>query len=105
MRSATTYQYFLDDDFTIIQEEFNKAKGLSVETADDVCTYQGWVERKRRVKRGEKSVKFQSSKPYAQPLYRNGAPKLDDKGKQMFGKYHKQFNLFHYKQTEPLTLS
>ena len=78
MRSATTYQYFLDDDFTIIQEEFNKAKGLSVETAGDVCTYQGWVERKRRVKRGEKSVKFQSSKPYAQPLYRNGAPKFNN---------------------------
>ena len=54
---------------------------------------------------GEKSVKFQSSKPYAQPFIRNGAPELDDKGKQMFGKYHKQFNLFHYEQTEPLTLS
>ena len=93
MKSATTYQYFLDDDFNIIQDErFNNEKGLSVETADDVCTYQGWIERKRRVKRGERSVKFQSSKPYAQPFIRNGAPKLDDKGKQMFGKYHKQFN-------------
>ena len=43
MRSATTYAYFLDDDFNIIKERFDNEKGLSVSNAEDVCTYQGWM--------------------------------------------------------------
>lgn len=105
MRSATTYAYFLDDDFNIIKERFDNEKGLSVSNAEDVCTYQGWMERKRKVKRGEKSIKFETSKSYAQPIYKEGAPDFDENGKRKFGKYHKRFALFHYEQTEPLTLS
>jgi len=105
MKSPKTYERFIEDDFNIIQEEFNKEKELSVETADDFSTYIGWKERNRKVRRGEKGVKVQSSKAYPQPLFSMGHPRLNEKGKQVFAKYQKEFCLFHYEQTEPLTLS
>jgi hypothetical protein len=104
MKSAKTYERFIDDDFNIIKDEFYKLKGLSVETTDDFCTYDGWMDRKRKVKRGEKSLKVLTSQSYPQPLFYYGAPKTDEKGKILFAKYPKEFALFHLEQTEPLTL-
>ena len=104
MKSQKTYERFIEDDFNIIQEEFNKEKGLSVKTADDFSTYIGWKERNRKVKRGEKAVRVQSSQAYPQPLFSMGHPRLDEKGNQVFAKYQKDFFLFHYAQTNPLTL-
>lgn len=102
MRRQKTYQSFIGDDLDLIKNEFG-GNGYSVDKEDDFSTYDGWKDKNRRVKRGEKATIVVGSKPYSQPLWRDGAPVLDEKGNRAFGKFPPKFALFHIKQTECLT--
>ncbi len=100
--STKNYEKFITDDFSKIHDEFS-AKGYSIHSADDFSTYVGWKEKGRKVKRGEKGVKFESSNDYAQPLFSYDAPVIDPKtGKQQFYKGKKSYTLFALEQTELL---
>lgn len=96
-----TYLKFIDDDFEDIKEEFEKL-GMQVVEEKDFCTYDGWKERGRKVKRGSKGLTLQTSNAYSQPLWRNGYPLYDESGKRRFAKFNKSFCLFHIEQTEEL---
>lgn len=102
MKRQKTYQSFISDDLDLIKKEFS-GNGFTIDTEDDFSTYDGWKEMNRKVKRGEKATIVVGSKPYSQPLWRDGAPILDEKRKQVFGKFPPRFALFHRKQTECLT--
>ena len=99
---SNTYSKFVSDDFDIIKEEFEKL-GLEVISDDDFCTYQGWKEKGRKVKVGEKGLKLCSSNYFPQPVFHYGTPVYDEKThKQKFSSYQKSYVLFHYDQTKQL---
>ena len=102
MKRQKTYQSFISDDIDLIKEQFS-VNGYTIDKEDDFSTYDGWKEKNRKVKRGEKATIVVGSKPYPQPLWRYGAPILNAKGKQEFGKFPPKFALFHKEQTECLT--
>lgn len=99
MEKQTNYEKFIIDDFNIIANEFNK-KGYSVNDTSDFGTYKVWMEKGRKVKRGNKGLKLESSKPYAKPFYHYNSPMTDDKGKKVYRYCKKTFVLFHKEQTE-----
>ena len=105
MKAAKNYGSFINDELPLIKEQFMEEKGLEVESGKDICTYIGWQERGRKVKIGETAVKVEGEKLYSVPLFNQGAPVLDEKGRQRFTKLEKGWCLFHIKQTEDLTLS
>ena len=105
MKAAKNYGYFINDELPLIKEHFKKEKGLEVASGEDICTYIGWKERGRKVKRGEKAVKVQSEKLYSVPLFYQGGPVLDEKGRQCFAKLEKGWCLFHKEQTGELPIS
>ena len=49
------YTKFSNEELDDIKIEFD-AFGYSVNDTDDFCTYKGWLERGRKVKRGEKGL-------------------------------------------------
>ena len=100
-KSPKTYEKFINDDWEIIKDEFEK-QGYPVRSGDDFTTYVGWKERDRVVKRGEVATHFKTTQKYSHPVFRYGGIVRDEKGKQQFHKYHHDFNLFHRNQTEPL---
>ena len=65
------YTKFSNEELDDIKIEFD-AFGYPVNDADDFCTYKGWLERGRRVKRGEKGLKTESSHIYSKPLFNYG---------------------------------
>tara|TARA_X000001382_G_scaffold120649_1_gene102332 strand:+ start:202 stop:513 length:312 start_codon:yes stop_codon:yes gene_type:complete len=99
MEKRTNYEKFIIDDFNIIADEFNK-KGYSVRDTTDFETYKGWMEQGRKVKTGNRGLKFESSKPYAKPFYHYNSPMTDDKGRRVYRYCKKTFVLFHKEQTE-----
>lgn len=101
MSITKTYERFAFDDFNQIQEEF-KRNGFEVNAEDDFCTYQGWKEKGRKVRRGSTGIKIASSNSYSQPLFRMGHPLYDEEGKRKFAFYPKSFVLFHREQTKEL---
>ena len=100
-KNAVTYEKFIQDDFHFIQQEFYDF-GFDVIHPDEIDTYDGWMIRGRRVKRGEKGLKLDTPNAYSQPLYQNGSPQIDEKGNRKFAKWSKRFCLFHFYQTEKL---
>ena len=105
MKAAKNYGYFINDELSLIKEYFLNEKGLEVAGGEDICTYIGWKERGRKVKRGEKAVKVKTKNLYSVPLFDQGAPVLDEKGRQCFAKLGKVWCLFHKEQTGELPLS
>ena len=99
MHPQVNYEKFIHDDFSIIQDEFDK-KGDSVRDATDFATYQGWIEKGRKVKRGNKGLKLESTKTYPKPFYDHKSPMLDAKGRPVYRYCKKSFILFHKEQTE-----
>ncbi len=99
METAVNYEKFINDDFSIIQDEFNK-EGYAVKDATDFATYKGWLDKGRKVKRGNKGLRFETSKTYPKPFYEGYVPKLDAKGRQYYRHCKKSFVLFHKEQTE-----
>ncbi len=100
-KSPITYEKFINDDYEIIKDEFEK-QGYPVSSEDDFTTYVGWKERDRNVKRGEVATHFTTSQKYSHPVFRHGGLVRDVKGKQLFHRYNHNFNLYHRNQTEPL---
>ena len=102
MNYARRYERFISDEALKIERVFSE-HGYQVEDESDNATYDGWIDKGRKVKTGEKGVKVISSKPQAKPLYAGSSPIVDKKtGKQKFACYPISFVLFHVKQTEPL---
>lgn len=101
MKQQHIYEKFIADDFQQIKEAF-KAKGFDVVSAEDFCTYQGWLDKGRKVKNGKTALKLVSSKPYPKPIYVNRAPQLDDRGRTRFGNYYRGWSLFHKEETIPI---
>lgn len=97
------YTKFINAELNDIKIEFD-AFGYEVNDVDDFCTYKGWLERGRKVKRGEKGLPIESSLSYAKPLYRYGTPVIDAKtGKQKFYRGTQRFVLFAIQQTEEIS--
>ena len=96
--SSLTYQRFVHDELTKINQEFNQI-GYKVHHEDDINTYKGWQVEGRKVKTGEKGLKLTSNKKYTQPIFNCGSL-VYEKGKQVFAKFPKTYVLFHVEQTE-----
>ena len=97
------YTKFSNEELDDIKIEFD-AFGYSVNDTDDFCTYKGWLERGRKVKRGEKGLNMESSHIYSKPLFEYGQPMVDAKtGKQKFYKGTQRFVLFAIQQTQELS--
>ena len=102
MKPSTNYEKFISDDFSLIQDCF-KEQGYSITNATDFSTYQGWIDKGRKVKCGEKAVVIETTNAYAHPVFRNGTQIYDARtGKKQFRRYHKSFALFHKNQTKCL---
>ena len=54
MKPSTNYEKFIADDFSLIQDCFEE-QGYSITNATDFSTYQGWIDKGRKVKCGEKA--------------------------------------------------
>ena len=99
------YAKFSNEELEDIKIEFD-AFGYPVNDINDFCTYRGWLEKGRKVKRGEKGLKIESSHIYSKPLYLDGTPVIDKKtGKQKFYKGTQRFVLFAIQQTEELSVA
>ena len=102
MKPSTNYEKFITDDFLLIQDCFEE-QGYSITNATDFSTYQGWIDKGRKVKRGEKAIIIESTNAYAQPVFLNGEQVYNDRtGRKQFRRYHKSFALFHKNQTKCL---
>lgn len=100
MRPKSNYEKFIVDDFCYIKEEFSK-NGFAVKDASDFATYKGWMDKGRKVVRGNKGLKLESRKSYPKPFfYGDGEPRLDGKGRRFYRYCKKSFVLFHKEQTE-----
>jgi len=53
MKRQKTYQSFISDDLDLVKDAFTEY-GYSIQTEEDFSTYDGWNDRNRKVKRGEK---------------------------------------------------
>ncbi len=95
---SLTYQRFVHDELTKINQEFNQI-GYKVHHEDDINTYKGWKDEGRKVKTGEKGLKLTSHNRYIQPIINNGS-RVYQNGKQAFAKFNKTYVLFHFEQTE-----
>lgn len=102
MKRQKTYHSFIGEDLDLVKDAFTEY-GYSIQTEEDVSTYDGWKDKNRRVKRGEKAVKVVGSKPLSQPRYRNGYPIINEDGTKAFAKFPPTFFLFAKEQTECLT--
>jgi hypothetical protein len=102
MEPKSNYEKFINDDFSIIREEFNK-RGYEVKDASDFSTYKGWLEKGRKVARGNKGLRLESRKTYPKPYFDDGAPRLDAEGRQYYRHCKKSFVLFHKEQTETVS--
>ena len=99
------YTKFSNEELDDIKIEFD-AFGYPVNDVEDFCTYKGWLSKGRKVKKGEKGLKIESSHIYSKPLFHCGSPMLDAKtGRQKFYKGTQTFVLFAVQQTEELTKS
>lgn len=98
MKREQNYQQFIEDDFSRIKESFNIID-LVVRSPQDVGTYDLWIERGRKVKRGEEATRIGSTHYYPVPLWSNGERITNEYGVQKFGKYKTSWCLFHKKQT------
>ena len=98
------YTKFSTEELDDIKLEFDNF-GYCINDTDDFCTYRGWKERGRKVKRGEKGLKIESSRIYSKPLFNNGAPIMDSKtGRQKFYKGKQRFVLFAIQQTDEVAM-
>lgn len=99
------YTRFCEEELDTIKKEFNDF-GFNVSDADEFSTYRGWMQKGRKVKRGEKGLKIETNHLYAKPLFHYGAPVIDKKtGKQKFYKGTQRFVLFAIQQTEELSVA
>lgn len=102
MKPSINYEKFITDDFLLIQNCF-KEQGYTIENATDFSTYQGWIDKGRKVKRGETAVIIESTNAYPHPVFLNGAQVYDkNTGRKQFRRYRKKFVLFHKEQTKTL---
>ena len=102
MKPSTNYEKFITDDFSLIQDCFEE-QGYSITNATDFSTYQGWIDKGRKVKCGEKAVVIETTQAYAHPIFRNGTQVYDERtGRKVIRRYHKSFALFHKNQTKCL---
>lgn len=99
MKREKHYNKLIRDDLQMIIKEFADI-GKTIETEEDVGTYDLWIERGRRVIRNETALNISSSRTYSSPIYFSGKTILDDNGKAKFGKYHQHWCLFSKDQTE-----
>ena len=99
--TSKTYSSFISDDFEFIKNEFEN-RGFPVMGEEDFCTWIGWKERGRKIKRGAQGRFFISTNKYAHPIFEGGGIKVDANGRKAFRKYHHKYNLFHIEQTEPM---
>ena len=99
MTYSKTYVRFIQDDFTLIEREFNNL-GYDIEDETDFDTYRGWINRGRQVNRGEKGINLESTEKYCQPIWKHGVIEVDLKTKKpKFAKWRKRYSLFHKTQT------
>ena len=85
MKPSTNYEKFIADDFSLIQDCFEE-QGYSITNATDFSTYQGWIDKGRKVKCGEKAIVIETTKAYAQPVFLNGTRVYDEiTGKRLSG--------------------
>ena len=99
-KRRTLYSYFLENEFSAIQEAFLKS-GKPIVSTDDVSTWVGWKEQGRRIKRGSKGISVMSNEKYPTTIFNNGAPVIDEKRKQPMVRYAKKwYRFFHIDQTQ-----
>ena len=98
----TNYEKFSTEELEDIKIEFD-AFGYSINEPDDFCTFKGWKQRGRKVKRGEKGLPIDSKHIYSKPIYKNGCQLADERtGRQKFYRGTQRFVLFAIQQTEEL---
>ena len=96
---SKSFQDFVNEDFELIKNKFNQL-GFKINSFRDFDTYQGWLERGRKVCMGQKAVKIQSSRTYARPVfYKDKQPILDKSGRAKFYSKKQNYSLFHKTQT------
>ena len=96
---SKSFQEFVVEDFKSIQKQFNQL-GYKVISHRDFDTYQGWLERGRKVAMGQKAVNVETSRTHTKPIFKNHRqPFQPNSGKTRF--YRKKINycLFHKTQT------
>ena len=103
MKRETNYKKLLENELEMVRDEFANI-GKKIETEEDVGTYELWIERGRKVKRGEKALCIESSKPYPVPIFSYGTQVIDANGRKKFGKYKVRWSLFAKDQTVELTI-
>ena len=94
---SEAYKNFVDQNFSIIQEEFGKA-GFAVSTTNDFNHIKGWNKNQYRVKTGSKAVSITAKESTPHPIWNQGAPVLDKDGKQIIRRYTLAYGLFHKDQ-------
>ena len=99
MRRETNYRKLIEYELDLIKERFASIK-INIDTEEDIGTYDLWLERGRKVKRGEKALLYNSAKAYPTPIWTCGGKKLDENGKPIFRKYDQKWCLFSKDQTE-----
>ena len=103
MYSTINYDKFVNNEFNLIKHEFEEV-GYKVNSETDFSTYQGWINKGRKVKRGQKGLTIKTSQKYSMPLFIHGCPIIDpNTGKQKFFKGTKRYTLFSKEQTEKNT--
>tara|TARA_Y100001972_G_scaffold108437_1_gene138469 strand:- start:110 stop:454 length:345 start_codon:yes stop_codon:yes gene_type:complete len=97
-----TYRQFLESHSQEIHEALTE-RGYEVTSRDDYDTYKAWEVRGRQVNEGEKGTQIFSDSTVATPVFHYGAPVLDERGRQKFKSYKRNYRLFHIDQTKPIT--
>ena len=99
---SKAYETFVEENFGIIQEEFDKV-GFAVSTTNDFNHIRGWNKNNYRVKKGSKAISITAKESTPHPVWYQGAPVLDKDGKQIIRNYPLSYGLFHKEQVREIT--
>ena len=103
MKRETNYKKLIENEVDLIKERF-KSIGKTIDTMEDIGTYDLWLERGRKVKMGEKALLYKSAKAYPTPIWTCGGRKLDENGKPIIRKFDQKWSLFSKDQTKQIKL-
>ena len=96
---SKSFQDFVEQDFESIKKQFNQL-GYKVNSYKDFDTYQGWLERGRRVSMGQKAVNVETSRTHTKPIYKTPRTTNPDHSRNTrFYRKKINFCLFHKTQT------
>ena len=96
---SKSFQEFVAEDFKSIQKQFNQL-GYKVISHRDFDTYQGWLERGRKVSMGQKAVKVETSRTHTKPIFKDHRQiRPFNSGTTKFYRKKINYSLFHKTQT------